>query len=120
RPAADAATDGAGGTDAPGRASGHRPGRKAGAVVVLVDGELVLYVERGGRTLLTFTDDSDTLTRAAHGLAGTVRRGGLGRLTVEQADGSQLLGAPDTPLRRALAAAGFTTTPKGLHLRARG
>ena len=25
---------------------GHRPGRKAGAVVILVDGDLVLYVER--------------------------------------------------------------------------
>src|SRR5260370_31699724 len=31
-------------------ATGHRPGRKAGALVVLVDGHLVLYVERGGRT----------------------------------------------------------------------
>ena len=31
---------------------GHRPGRKAGALVVLVDGALVLYVERGGKTLL--------------------------------------------------------------------
>ena len=44
-----------------GRASGHRPGRKAGALVVLVDGELTLYVERGGRTLLTWTDDPDLL-----------------------------------------------------------
>ena len=29
---------------------GHRPGRKAGALVVLADGHLVLYVERGGKT----------------------------------------------------------------------
>jgi len=28
----------------------HRPGRKAGALVVLVDGRPVLYVERGGRS----------------------------------------------------------------------
>ena len=35
--------------------SGHRPGRKAGALVVMVDGALVLYVERGGKTLLAFT-----------------------------------------------------------------
>ena len=33
---------------------GHRPARKAGALVVLVDGALVLYVERGGKTLLSF------------------------------------------------------------------
>ena len=39
----------------------HQPGRKAGAVVVLVDGELVLYVERGGKTLLTYSDDPDLL-----------------------------------------------------------
>ncbi|MGN6251926.1 MAG: ATP-dependent helicase, partial [Marmoricola sp.] len=31
-------------------ATGHRPGRKAGALVVLVDGALALYVERGGKT----------------------------------------------------------------------
>ncbi len=30
---------------------GHRPGRKAGALVMLVGGQLVLYVERGGKTL---------------------------------------------------------------------
>ncbi|WP_343990123.1 DNA glycosylase AlkZ-like family protein, partial [Terrabacter terrae] len=34
------------------RRKGHQPGRKAGALVVLVDGELVLYVERGGKTML--------------------------------------------------------------------
>ena len=34
--------------------AGHRPGRKAGALVVLVDGRLALYVERGGRTLLSW------------------------------------------------------------------
>ena len=37
---------------------GHRPGRKAGALVVLVDGALTLYVERGGKTLLTWSDDA--------------------------------------------------------------
>ncbi len=41
---------------------GHRPGRKAGALVVLVDGALVFYVERGGKTLLSFTEDAVRLT----------------------------------------------------------
>ena len=44
---------------------GHRPGRKAGALVVLVDGALTLYVERGGKTLLTWTDDAALLGPAA-------------------------------------------------------
>ena len=99
-------------------AEGHRPGRKAGALVVLVDGDLVLYVERGGRTLLTWSDEPDLLAPAAEALATAARRGQLGRLTVERADGSQLLGSGPTPLREALAAAGFVATPRGLRLRA--
>ncbi|WP_343898966.1 hypothetical protein, partial [Nocardioides aquaticus] len=97
---------------------GHRPGRKAGALVVLVDGELVLYVERGGRTLLTWTDDDRRLGPAATALAAAATRGSLGRLTVERAVGAQLLGRGTTPLRTALDGAGFVATPKGLRLRA--
>ncbi len=98
--------------------TGHRPGRKAGALVVLVDGRLTLYVERGGRTLLTWSDDPDLLTPAAQSLAEAAHRGSLGRLTVEKADGEQLLGSGPTPLREALQAAGFVSTPRGLRLRA--
>ncbi|WP_110183257.1 ATP-dependent helicase [Nocardioides solisilvae] len=98
--------------------SGHRPGRKAGALVVLVDGHLTLYVERGGRTLLTWSDEPARLEPAARALAESVRGGALGRLTVERADGSQLLGAGETPLRHALRDAGFVATPKGLRIRA--
>ncbi|HEX5861777.1 MAG TPA: ATP-dependent helicase [Nocardioides sp.] len=96
----------------------HRPGRKAGALVVLVDGALTLYVERGGRTLLTWSDDPDVLRPAVETLSTAVRRGSLGRLTVERADGAQLLGSGSTPLREALQDAGFVVTPKGLRLRA--
>jgi ATP-dependent helicase Lhr and Lhr-like helicase len=94
--------------------SGHRPGRKAGALVVLVDGALALYVERGGRTLLTFTADDATLQPAVDALALAVREGALGRLTVERADGGQVLGSA---LGRTLQAAGFHATPRGLRLR---
>jgi ATP-dependent Lhr-like helicase len=95
---------------------GHQPGRKAGALVVLVDGELVLYVERGGKTLLSWTDDPARLQSAADALALAVREGALGRLLVEKADGDALLGSGH-PLVRALAAAGFHATPRGLRLR---
>ena len=99
--------------------SGHRPGRKAGALVVTVDGELTVYVERGGRTLLTWDDDVDVLTPAMSALADAARRGALGRLTVEKADGQALIGSGgETPVRLALSAAGFVATPKGLRLRA--
>src|SRR5699024_5727218 len=100
----------------PERNSGHHPGRKAGALVVAVDGQLVLYVERGGRSLLSWGEDEDTLERAARGLADSVRRGALGRLTVQRADGTAVLGSAD-PLAGALTEAGFTMTPRGLRLR---
>ena len=103
--------------DRPGEtASSHRPGRKAGALTVLVDGSLVLYVERGGRTLLSWTDDPERLALSAVALAAAVRNGALGRLTVERADGERAGG--DSPLTQALEAAGFRPTPRGLRLRA--
>jgi ATP-dependent helicase Lhr and Lhr-like helicase len=102
-----------------GGGTGHRPGRKAGALVVLVDGDLAVYVERGGRTLLTFTDDVDALSPAMNALATAVRQGALGRLTVERADGETILGTGErsSALRRALEDAGFVATPRGLRLR---
>jgi ATP-dependent helicase Lhr and Lhr-like helicase len=94
----------------------HRPGRKAGSLVVLHEGRLVLYVERGGRSLLSFADDPAVLAAAADALALAVREGALGRLTVERADGAGLLGS-DHPLVGALQRAGFHPTPRGLRLR---
>src|SRR5262249_30694796 len=40
--------------------AGHKPGRKAGSLVVLVEGELTLYMERGGKTLLAWPSAPDT------------------------------------------------------------
>ena len=95
---------------------GHQPGRKAGALVVLVDGSLALYVERGGRTLLSWGEDGVALGSAATALAAAVSSGALGKLTVEKVDGESVLGSQH-PLALALAAAGFRLTPRGLRLR---
>lgn len=92
----------------------HKPGRKAGALVVLVDGELALYVERGGKTLLAWPDEEERLRAAADALALAVREGALGRLTVERTNGESAL---TSPLGRALETAGFHATPRGLRLR---
>ncbi|WP_067178588.1 Lhr family helicase [Microtetraspora niveoalba] len=105
--------------DRPGEVT-HKPGRKAGALVVLVEGRLVLYVERGGKTLLSFGadgggDNGDELQAAVDALALAVREGALGKLTVERADGTVIT---DSPLAAALEAAGFHPTPKGLRIRA--
>lgn len=103
-----------------GEREGHRPGRKAGALVVLVDGALAVYVERGGKTLLSFEPDGTEaspelfMRTAVEALALAVHDGWLGRLDVERADGASVL---DSPLGAALEAAGFRATPRGLRLR---
>ena len=93
----------------------HRPGRKAGALTVLVDGEPALYVERGGRSLLSFTEDDRALRAGAAALARAVHDGWLGSLAIERADGEGALGGR---LAEVLRDAGFRVTPKGLRLRA--
>jgi len=93
---------------------GHRPGRKAGALVVLHEGELALYVERGGKTVLTFSDDDAVTAAAAGALAQVVKRGGVDKLLVERVDGQEIHG---TGFSRMLTDAGFSATPRGLRLR---
>ncbi|MER5989211.1 DEAD/DEAH box helicase [Streptomyces sp. NPDC001787] len=97
--------------------AGHKPGRKAGALVVLVDGELTLYMERGGKTLLAWPSDpeSPALRAAARALAEAAGAGALGTVTVERTNGASSL---TSPLGRTLEAAGFLATPRGLRLRA--
>ena len=95
--------------------TGHRPGRKAGALVVLVDGALILYVERGGKTLLAFNDDTEILAAAGAALVGVVTRGAVDKLIMEKVNGHGIL---DTPVAAALAHAGAYSTPKGLRIRA--
>ena len=73
-----------------------------------------IKVERGGRTLLSWSDDPARLQPAADALALAVRAGQLGRLQVERADGAAVL---TSPVADALAAAGFHATPRGLRLR---
>ena len=113
----------------------HRPARKAGACVVLVDGAPVLYVERGAKTLLAFTTDPVLLEAAAPALARLVSAGGAEKISVEKVNDVELLGAhtlgastldtfggeavehPVEALRAALQAQGFYATVRGLSLR---
>ena len=100
---------------------GHRPGRKAGALVVLVDGKLVWYSERGGRSLLNFSTDPDAQRAAAAALAGLVSRRRLGGILIEKIDGVPVLEIAAHPELRdvadALEGAGFARNPRGLRLR---
>ncbi len=95
----------------------HRPGRKAGALVALVGGELAWFVERGGRSVLTFTTDPDVHHAATAALADLVGARRVDGLLVERIDGLPVLGNTDSDAARALLSAGFTKTPRGLRLR---
>ena len=55
--------------------------------MTLVDGALVLYLERGGRSALAFSDDEEVLAAAARSLVETSRARRLDTLTVEQVSG---------------------------------
>lgn len=115
----------------------HKPGRKAGSVVVLIDGKLALYLERGGRTVLLFSADSNDARAAAPLIGELVRRGAAEKIMIEKVNGLDILenlaplpvddaqgaGAtepsehPITALRAGLLDAGFYSTPKGLRMR---
>jgi ATP-dependent helicase Lhr and Lhr-like helicase len=92
------------------------PSRVFGAQVVLVDGAPALYLERGGRGLLTFdAPDERALERAVPALADWIRADRRRRATIERVDGEPVFG---TPVERLLLEAGFRTDLRGLVLRA--
>ncbi len=103
---------------APEEDGGARPGRKAGALVVLVDGDVVWFVERGGRSLLSFREDPEANRAAGAALAELVTTGRVSSILVERINGVAVLG-PDVsaPAVSALSDAGFARTPRGLRLR---
>lgn len=102
-----------------GAAGGSRPGRRSGALVVLVSGAPVLFLERGGRTLLTFDDDRQRLAEAAAALAAGVQRGAVDTLSVETVNGEPAMAVAGAPavVRAALVEAGAYTSPKAVRLR---
>jgi ATP-dependent Lhr-like helicase len=94
----------------------RRPARTAGAYVVLIGGEPVLYLERGGRALQTLVDAGDARLNPALGaLVDHVRGGQIKRLALEKVDGESAMSSPLTP---ALTALGFQEGPRRLTLTA--
>jgi ATP-dependent helicase Lhr and Lhr-like helicase len=111
----------------------RRPARVAGAYVVSVAEEPVLYVERGGRGLLTLVGqpatgservgdiasgsglEQDPLMLALAALADAVRAGRVGKLALERIDGEPAIASP---LAKTLVELGFHTAPRRLTLSA--
>jgi ATP-dependent Lhr-like helicase len=95
--------------------AGARAARVGGAHVVLAGGEAVLYVERGGRSLVPLRDPDEAWLRPAlDALVAYVRGGGTKRLAVERFDGEPVVASDAMPL---LIDAGFLAGPRRAVLR---
>ena len=94
---------------------GHRPARKAGAIVVLDDGWPVVYVERGAHTLITFGSDTDQIVDALHLVGEWIDQRRLDTITITRVNSDQALQAPSwVPI---FDRAGFIMTPQGFRRR---
>jgi ATP-dependent Lhr-like helicase len=111
----------------------RRPARVAGAYVVFVDCEPVLYLERGGRGIVTLSRESTPAHWGAPAVAGTparkdaplavalraladaVRAGRVDAVALERVDGEPAVGSELEP---ALVELGFRQGPRRLTLRA--
>lgn len=93
----------------------HRPGRKVGAHVVLVDGALACYLEKGGKSLLVFCEDETMIRLAMDAIGRKISQRRLLSAHVEKINGEPI---GTHPVRTVMEAAGFTLTPKGLTYRA--
>jgi ATP-dependent Lhr-like helicase len=108
----------------------RRPARVAGSYVVMVADEPVLYVERGGRGLVTLGDasadgapgaapiagrEAEPVHAALRALADAVRAGRVGKLALERIDGEPAIASE---LAGALRELGFSSGPRRLTLSA--
>jgi ATP-dependent Lhr-like helicase len=92
-----------------------RPARAAGALVVLAEGEPVVFVERGGRSLWTFPAAADHPDWPG-ALARRVEEGRVRSHEVQTVDGDPVR---TSPYADALRAAGFADGYRGLVMRRR-
>jgi ATP-dependent Lhr-like helicase len=100
----------------PRREGSRGPSRVFGAQLVLLDGEPVLYLERGGKRLLTLGASSGhRLAVALEALAGWITADPRRRVAIETVDGEPVHAGP---LAEPLAVAGFRSDLKAMVLRA--
>src|SRR5205823_997656 len=87
-----------------------RASRAAGAYVVLVTGEPCAYLERGGKSLLAWTEPGGWVEP----LVSLVKDGRLRRIELQRVNGAP---ARESPVAPALRAAGFVDAYRGLTFR---
>ena len=95
--------------------SAGRPARAAGAHVVLADGHPVAFLERGGRSVVTFPAAADH-PDWVDSLVAMVKDGRRRSIEITRADGEPVR---DTPVADMLRRAGFVEGYRGLVYRER-
>lgn len=100
----------------PAHPSNLRLTRRAGSIVVLVDGRLMFYLVQGGRRLLCYADPevetmAEPLVAGLTALAVALKRARHASFTLEQVNDQT---AFRSPLYPALRQVGFASAPKGL------
>jgi ATP-dependent Lhr-like helicase len=98
------------------QATARRPARVGGAYVVLAGAEPVLYVEKGGRGLVTLVERGDARLRPSlEALAAFITSGRGRKLSLERVDGEPIVGSG---LEALLVQLGFRPGPRKLTLSA--
>ena len=96
----------------PRRAEGRRPARTPGAFVLLLDGNPILYVERGGKGIVRLVElEGEALAEAVAEVADAARQGLIPKLGIERLDGDPVIGSG---YEETLIAAGFSRQPRRL------
>jgi len=97
--------------------SERRPARVPGAHVLLRDGAPILYLERGGRSVVRLVElDDEELAAAMRALTDAVAAGRLPKLGIEKLDGEPVIGSGH---EETLLEAGFSRGPRKLTASAR-
>lgn len=91
-----------------------RPGRKAGAIVVLVESQAVVYHERGGANLLVWEAPQDRLRSAADSLVSAVDDRSIPALAIKRINGRPYI---EHDFAEMLSTAGAYRTPSAIRVR---
>src|SRR5690606_19207248 len=94
-----------------GAKEGRQPRRSPGALLVLVDGAPALYLERGGKALVTFDAAPALLERGFDALRAHLARRSRRTIHIETIDGEPALRSPHASTLKAL---GFGFDHRGL------
>ncbi len=95
-----------------------RPARRAGALVLLRDGHVQAYVDKGGKHLLWWADEEATPEAAAQLVRAIAEDSRIPQLRIERIDGHGIDTEPVAAITAALAEAGCYRSPRSLRLRA--